>query len=90
MSSLPVTPEEPAPAPIPSSTEVNQVAARVAALEQRLSANSWLYGDSLLKRSFAIWGHYFVAQFIISIILFILVFACTALGVFSLSGLINR
>ncbi len=89
MSSLPVTPEQPAPMPS-SSTEVNQLAARVAALEQRLPANSWLFGDSLLKRAFAVWGHYFIAQLIISIVVLVLFFICTAIFGLSLAGLSNR
>ncbi|MFW5888121.1 MAG: hypothetical protein ACOCVY_00190 [Patescibacteria group bacterium] len=29
--------------------------------------DSWLYSQSFLKRAFAVWGHYFVAQLLISI-----------------------
>ncbi len=30
-----------------------------------MKKDSWLYSDSFLKRAFAIWGHYFVANIII-------------------------
>lgn len=30
-----------------------------------MQQHSWLYSDSFLKRAFAIWGHYFVANLII-------------------------
>ncbi len=30
-----------------------------------MNQNSWLYSDSFLRRAFAIWGHYFVANLII-------------------------
>jgi hypothetical protein len=73
-----------------SSAEINQLAARVSALEARLPANSWLFGDSLLKRIFAIWGHYFLAQLTISIVLFILFFVCTVVFGLSIAGLTNR
>jgi hypothetical protein len=37
---------------------------------------SWLFSDSFLKRAFAVWGHYFVANLIISVpfIILMLVF----------------
>lgn len=31
-----------------------------------MKKDSWLLSDNFLKRCFAIWGHYFVAQLIIS------------------------
>lgn len=88
MSSYPV---EPSPSPSSSFPSDNsQLAARVAALESRLPANSWLFGDSFIKRVFAVWGHYFVAQLIISIVLGILFFGCTLLFGGMLAGLSNR
>jgi hypothetical protein len=30
-----------------------------------MQQHSWLYSDSFLKRAFAIWGHYMVANLII-------------------------
>ncbi len=35
---------------------------------------SWLYSDSFLKRAFAIWGHYFVANMIIGAVIFAVAF----------------
>lgn len=32
-----------------------------------MKKDSWLYSDSFLKRAFAVWGHYFVANLIIGI-----------------------
>lgn len=77
MSTLPVPQNEPEALTPPQ--DVNQLAARVAALEARLPANSWLFGNSFIKRVFAIWGHYFVAQLIIGIVIGILFLACTLL-----------
>lgn len=78
------------PTPVAASDDVNQLAARVAALENRLPANSWLYGNSFLKRVFAVWGHYFVAQLIIGIVLAVLFFACTILFAGLFAGLSQR
>lgn len=78
------------PAPMMSSSEVNQLAARVAALENRLPANSWFFGNSFLKRVFAVWGHYFVAQLIIGIVLAILFFTCTIVFAGLFAGLSQR
>jgi len=35
-----------------------------------MNQHSWLYSDSFLKRAFAIWGHYMVANLIIGACLF--------------------
>lgn len=57
-----------------------------------MQQQSWLYSDSFLKRAFAIWGHYFVANLIIgacvAIIAFIvaLTFGMTFSQVTSLTG----
>lgn len=32
-----------------------------------MKKDSWLYSDSFLKRAFAIWGHYAVANLIIAV-----------------------
>jgi hypothetical protein len=77
-------------APTASTVEVNQLAARITALENRLPAESWLFGSSFLKRVFAIWGHYFVAQLIIGIVLGILFLGCTLVFGGLLAGLSNR
>ncbi len=39
-----------------------------------MNQHSWLYSDSFLKRAFAIWGHYFVANLIIAAIAFSIAF----------------
>lgn len=88
MSSYPVLP--PDSSATPSSSEVNQLSARLSALESRLPANSWMFGDSFIKRVFAVWGHYFVAQLIIGIVLFVIFFACSLLFGGILAGLSNR
>lgn len=36
-----------------------------------MQQHSWLYSDSFLKRAFAIWGHYFVANLIIGACVFV-------------------
>lgn len=92
MSSYPVNPSEPPSSPgvMTPSTDTNQLAARVSALEARLPAGSWLFGDSFLKRVFAVWGHYFVAQLIIGVVLFVLFFACSIIFGLSIAGLTNR
>jgi predicted PurR-regulated permease PerM len=87
MPSLPISSEPETPHQYPtmvSASDVNQLSARLSALESRLPENSWMWGHSFLRRAFAIWGHYFIAQLIISLILGIIFFACfiglTALG----------
>lgn len=85
------TPTDPASTPaVVSTTDTTQLAARIAALESRVPETSWLFGPSFLKRVFAIWGHYFVAQLIIGIVLFVLFFACTLLFGGLIAGLSNR
>lgn len=37
-----------------------------------MKKDSWLYSDSFLKRAFAIWGHYFVANLIIGFAVFLI------------------
>lgn len=79
MASFPVPSEPETPHPQPmmvSASDINQLSARVAALENRLPENSWFFGRSFLKRVFAVWGHYFVAQLIIGIVLGAIFFAC--------------
>ncbi len=44
-----------------------------------MKKDSWLYSDSFLKRAFAIWGHYFVANLIIGV---------AVMGVVAVLGLI--
>ena len=39
-----------------------------------MQQHSWLYSDSFLKRAFAIWGHYMVANLIIGGCLLVLFF----------------
>ncbi len=39
-----------------------------------MQKDSWLYSDTFLKRAFAIWGHYFVANIIIAGIGFLVFF----------------
>lgn len=77
-------------APMASSDNVNELAARLSALESRLPADSWLFGNNFLKRVFAIWGHYFVAQLIIGIVLGVLFLGCTLVFGGLLAGLSNR
>ena len=36
-----------------------------------MKKDSWLYSDSFLKRAFAIWGHYIVANLIIGAAIFV-------------------
>jgi len=92
MSSTPPIESGVSSTPVMSSaaTDVNQLASRVAALETRLPANSWLFGNNFLKRAFAMWGHVFVAGLIIGVVVWIVAFACTLLFGFSVAGLMNR
>jgi hypothetical protein len=48
-----------------------------------MNQHSWLYSDSFLKRAFAIWGHYMVANLIIGACVFAVIFMIAA--VFGLS-----
>lgn len=48
-----------------------------------MNQHSWLYSDSFLKRAFAIWGHYMVANLIIGAAAFAVAFIVAA--VFGLS-----
>jgi hypothetical protein len=52
-----------------------------------MKQDSWLYSDSFLKRSFAIWGHYFVANLIIGAAAFVIAFALVVAFGISLSAL---
>jgi hypothetical protein len=97
MSSELPPPIEPAPiesaAPstsMMSPSDVNQLAARVGVLESRFSTTSWLYSDNFLKRAFALFGHVFVANLLIAIVLWAVIFACTIIFGISLAGLANR
>jgi len=98
MSSELVPPTEPtmtpppvmSSAPVTSSSDDSQIAARVAALESRFSTTSWLYGPNFLKRAFALWGHVFVAGAIIGIVVWAIAFGCALVFGFSLAGLANR
>ena len=55
--------------------EIRFLKTKVARLESRLYRphipNTSLLDESFLKRAFAVWGHYVVAQLIIFIILFV-------------------
>lgn len=52
-----------------------------------MNQQSWLYSDSFLKRAFAIWGHYFVANLIIGAVVFVVAFVVAAVLGVSLSQL---
>jgi len=39
-----------------------------------MKKDSWLYSDSFIRRAFAIWGHYFVANLIIGSVVMVLGF----------------
>jgi hypothetical protein len=43
-----------------------------------MNQQSWLYSDSFLKRAFAIWGHYMVANLIIGAAVFVVAFIVAA------------
>lgn len=88
MSTLPAPSGE--PGPVITSQDPNQLAARVAALEQRLPENSWLFGNSFLKRVFAIWGHYIIAQLIIALVVGGLFLMCFLVFGGLLAGLSRR
>jgi len=62
-----------------SSAEVNQLAARVAALETRFPPTSWIYSNNFFKRALALWGHIFVIQLIIALVIWAVVFGCMVL-----------
>lgn len=52
-----------------------------------MNQQSWLYSDSFLKRAFAIWGHYVVANLIIGAAAFAVAFVVAAAFGLSLSNL---
>jgi hypothetical protein len=80
MSSLPMTPAESEPQPVPTpSSDLNQLATRVSQLESRFPANSWLWGPSFVKRAFALWGHVIIVQLIIAVVIWAIVFGCAFL-----------
>jgi hypothetical protein len=62
-----------------SSAEVNQLAARVSALETRLSPNSWLYSSNFFKRALALWGHVIAIQLVLAVIIWAVFFGCALL-----------
>jgi hypothetical protein len=62
-----------------ASSELNQLSARVNALETRLSPNSWLYSNNFFKRALALWGHVFLIQLIIAVVIWAIVFGCVLL-----------
>lgn len=72
-----------------TSGEVNQLAARVSALETRLSPNSWLYSSNFLKRALALWGHVIVIQLVIAVVIWALFFGC-ALMFGGFAAMMNR
>jgi len=39
-------------------------------MEDTYSYKGWLISDSLLKRAFAVWGHYVIAQLMVAAIIF--------------------
>ena len=55
----------------PTSGQIEERDRRIAALEQKVATletkvpDSHLFDGNFLKRAFTIWGHYFVANFII-------------------------
>src|SRR5581483_1453374 len=76
-SPVPMSSEPPMQPPLPATqSDVNQLSVRVSALEARFPATSWFFGPSFLKRAFAVWGHWFVIQIILAIIIWVLVFGC--------------
>ena len=90
-SPVPMSSEPPAQPPLPATqSDLNQLSARVSALEGRFPASSWFFGPSFLKRAFAVWGHYLVAQLIISIIITAIVFVCVFVFGLSVAGLSRR
>lgn len=44
--------------------------------------DSWLYSDSILRRSFAIWGHFMIAHMVVMVIVWVTI-AIAALAFFS-------
>lgn len=57
-------------------------------MEDKHEYKGWLNSDSFLKRAFAIWGYYFVANFIISAAVFIVMtFIFLLIGVSLFSAL---
>lgn len=62
-----------------TSADVNQLAARVAALEARFPPGSWVYSSNFFKRALALWGHVIAIQFVIAIIIWAVVFGCALL-----------
>jgi len=62
---------QPAPAPRNDPKYVAYLEQRVSALEARLPQTK-LVSPSFMSRAFAVWGHYFVAQFIIGLIAFVI------------------
>jgi len=85
-SPVPMSSEPPMQPPLPATqSDVNQLSVRVSALEARFPATSWFFGPSFLKRAFAVWGHWFVIQIILAIIIWVLVFGCALVFGLSLS-----
>lgn len=88
MSNEPMPLPESGTASPTTSGEVNQLAARVSALEARLSPNSWLYSSNFFKRAFALWGHVIAIQLIIAVVIWAVVFGCVVL--FGGLGMMSR
>ncbi len=85
-SPLPASSEPPAQPPMMApQADVNELSARVSALEARFPTSSWLFGPGFLKRAFAIWGHWFIIQIVLGIIIWVLVFGCALVFGLSLS-----
>ncbi len=51
--------------------------------EDTFSYKGWLVSDFIMKRSFAVMGHYFLASFVvwIGIMMIVLVFAALGMGI---------
>lgn len=53
------------------------------------SYKGWLNSDSFLKRAFAVWGYYFVANLIIGIVMSIIMFGIFASAGFALFSMLD-
>jgi hypothetical protein len=80
------------PQPVPAQRNDPQYVAyleqRIAALEARLPQTK-LVSPSFMSRAFAVWGHYFVAQLIISIILSVIAFIFSLIFAGGMAAMIN-
>jgi hypothetical protein len=62
---------------------------RIAALEARLP-NTKLVAPGFMSRAFAVWGHYFVAQFIISTIVAVIMIVISLIFAGSMAAVIEN